>query len=197
MNHPAYLPAPCAASRKTGQNVGQARSGKRFRQCLLRALVAPALVVGLGHAALASDNQPSDIQSMAAYDMMNVPPVNDMPPAADQNTAEVQAGKGMASWYRIGKGHIAGGHACEASGLPVAAHRHLPFGSTVKVTALRSGRNVMVCIGDRGPYVGKRIIDLTPAAAAPLGMMGRGVAKVKLTLVSTPHHRHAHHRRRG
>ena len=52
-----------------------------------------------------------------------------------------------------------------------AAHRILPLGATVAVTHLRTGRQVVVRINDRGPYVDSRrcIIDLSRAAACRLG----------------------------
>lgn len=53
----------------------------------------------------------------------------------------------------------------------VAAHRTLPFGSRVKVTA-SSGKSIVVQIVDRGPFVRGRIIDLSPAAASALGCDG-------------------------
>ena len=53
-----------------------------------------------------------------------------------------------------------------------AAHRTLPFGTSVKVTNKRNGRTVVVRINDRGPFKRGRIIDLTPAAAQRLGFDG-------------------------
>jgi rare lipoprotein A len=65
-----------------------------------------------------------------------------------------------------------------ASGRPLrdgemtAAHKTLPFGSRVRVTNHANGRNVVVTITDRGPYVRGRIIDLTNAACHALGFSG-------------------------
>ncbi len=53
-----------------------------------------------------------------------------------------------------------------------AAHRTLPFGSKVRVTNKSNGRSVIVTINDRGPFVRRRIIDLSPAAARSLGFSG-------------------------
>ena len=69
---------------------------------------------------------------------------------------------------------------------PVAAHRTLPFGSVVRVTNLRNGRQIEVRIIDRGPFVGGRIIDLSFAAAREIDMVGTGTASVRLELVSSP-----------
>ena len=59
-----------------------------------------------------------------------------------------------------------------------AAHRRLPFGTYVRVTRLDSNKVVIVRINDRGPYKWKRIIDLSPAAAAELDLMEIGVTRV-------------------
>jgi rare lipoprotein A len=62
-----------------------------------------------------------------------------------------------------------------------AAHRHLPLGCTCKVTNLLNGKSCIVRINDRGPYIRGRIIDLTPAAAAQIGLGHKqGLAKVKV-----------------
>lgn len=89
-----------------------------------------------------------------------------------------------ASWYG-GEFHgrrTAGGTRFNAHHL-TAAHRSLRFGSKVRVTDLRSGRSVVVRITDRGPYVRGRGIDLSYAAASRLGMLHRGVARVRIELI--------------
>jgi len=65
-----------------------------------------------------------------------------------------------------------------------AAHRVLPFGTYVKVTRLDNGLSVIVRINDRGPYIDGRIIDLSPAAAKRIHMIGTGVTQVKLEVVA-------------
>jgi rare lipoprotein A len=60
-----------------------------------------------------------------------------------------------------------------------AAHRTLPFGTRVRVSDPKSGRNVTVTINDRGPFGKHRILDLSPSAARALGMITRGVIFVK------------------
>ncbi|GMV78367.1 MAG: hypothetical protein AMXMBFR79_14980 [Chitinophagaceae bacterium] len=61
-----------------------------------------------------------------------------------------------------------------------AAHKKLPFNTTVKVTNLNNNKTVTVRINDRGPYVSGRIIDLSKAAAKELGMLNSGVVNVKI-----------------
>jgi rare lipoprotein A len=62
-----------------------------------------------------------------------------------------------------------------------AAHKTLPLGVYVKVRHTRTGREVIVRINDRGPFVGERIIDLSEGAASKLNMIQEGVAVVKVT----------------
>jgi rare lipoprotein A len=64
-----------------------------------------------------------------------------------------------------------------------AAHPNLPFGTQVRVTNVTNGRSVVVRINDRGPYVHGRVVDLSESAAESLGMVERGVVKVKLDVV--------------
>ena len=62
-----------------------------------------------------------------------------------------------------------------------AAHKTLPMGVYVRVQHKRNGKEVVVRINDRGPFVGDRIIDLSESAAERLGMLQEGVAPVKVT----------------
>jgi len=64
-----------------------------------------------------------------------------------------------------------------------AAHRRLPFGTKVQVTRLDTGSSVAVRINDRGPFVKGRVIDLSYAAAKKLGMLRKGVVKVRVVLL--------------
>ena len=92
---------------------------------------------------------------------------------------------GKASWYGP---DFQGGPT--ASGVKydmytfTAAHRTLPMGTIVKVTDEHNGKNVLVCVTDRGPFVRGRVIDLSVAAANQLDMYKRGVANVNLEVVS-------------
>lgn len=67
-----------------------------------------------------------------------------------------------------------------------AAHKTLPFGTHVQVTNTRNGKRVVVRINDRGPFRKGRIIDVSYAAASALGMIGSGLAPVKLSIVKPP-----------
>lgn len=69
-----------------------------------------------------------------------------------------------------------------------AAHRTLPLGTTVRVTNLSNHRSAVVRINDRGPQVKSRIIDLSPRAAAAIGLRahGKGVTRVRLDVLAEP-----------
>lgn len=103
---------------------------------------------------------------------------------------EAHAGKncnirptGKASWYGPNVGSkTASGERFNRHGL-TAAHRTLPFGSRVGVTDVRTGKQVVVQINDRGPFVRGRIIDLAEGAARKLGVKGRGVTGVRLAVL--------------
>ena len=87
---------------------------------------------------------------------------------------------GHASWYSLPANITANGERMNPNEL-TAAHRSLPFGTRVLVENLSNGQSVVVRINDRGPFIGGRIIDLSKAAAASIGMINAGTAKVRVT----------------
>jgi rare lipoprotein A len=87
----------------------------------------------------------------------------------------------MASFYSHGN-RTASGERFDPNEL-TAAHRTLPFGTKVRVTNLANGQSVTVRVNDRGPFVPGRVVDVSHGAAQSLGMVGQGVAKVKLDVV--------------
>jgi rare lipoprotein A len=89
--------------------------------------------------------------------------------------------EGLASWYGLpfhGR-KTASGEIFDRFAF-TAAHRSLPFGSVLIVTALDSGMRVVVRVNDRGPFVKGRLIDLSEAAARELALTGSGVGRVKI-----------------
>jgi len=92
---------------------------------------------------------------------------------------------GLASWYGPGfhGKRTASGEIFNMYEL-TAAHRTFPIGSYVMVTNLENGKSVLVRINDRGPFVKGRIIDLSYAAAKLIGLIGPGVAPVRVELLS-------------
>ena len=88
---------------------------------------------------------------------------------------------GGASWYGPGfNGKRAASGEIFNENAMTAAHRSLPFGTKVQVTDQNTGESVEVVINDRGPFHGKRIIDLSKAAATALGFRNRGTTSVCL-----------------
>lgn len=68
----------------------------------------------------------------------------------------------------------------------VAAHKLFPYNSVVRVKNIENGKVAVVRIIDKGPFIRGRIIELSEAAAAKLGMLGKPTAQVEVTLLSTP-----------
>jgi rare lipoprotein A len=91
---------------------------------------------------------------------------------------------GAASWYgpRFQGRPTASGEKFDKEEL-TAAHPTLPFDTMVRVTNQNNGRSVVVRINDRGPFAGKRIIDLSQRAAEVIGLMKSGVGPVKLDVL--------------
>jgi len=100
----------------------------------------------------------------------------DVPPGSAQ-----LIDKGLASWYgkRFHGRRTASGERYDMHAF-TAAHKTLPFGTKVRVRSVRTGKEVVVRINDRGPFAHKRIIDLSQAAITALGVRHRGVTVVEL-----------------
>ena len=107
------------------------------------------------------------------------------PPIEETDVAR-DLGTGVASYYgqRFHGRRTASGERFDM-GAMTAAHRTLPFGSMVRITNPRTGSEVTVRINDRGPFSGKRVIDLSRAAASRIGLVTRGHGKVKLELLES------------
>ena len=101
--------------------------------------------------------------------------------APDAGPTPEASEEGIASWYgQQFAGHpTANGERFDPRAL-TAAHRSLPFGTCVRVELLSSGKSVEVRINDRGPFVAGRLIDLSEAAAARIGLTTFGVGRVRL-----------------
>jgi rare lipoprotein A len=91
---------------------------------------------------------------------------------------------GSASWYGPGfhGRRTANGERYDMNKL-TAAHKSLPFGTRVRVTNAKTGQSVVVRINDRGPFVGRRVIDLSKGAARAVGLIASGVAPVQLEIL--------------
>ena len=95
--------------------------------------------------------------------------------------------EGLASWYG---GYFHGRRTSSGDVYDMyrmtAAHKSLPLPTYVRVTHLGNGRSVVLRVNDRGPFVEDRIIDLSYAAAAKLGMANSGTARVEVVALDPP-----------
>jgi rare lipoprotein A len=117
---------------------------------------------------------------MAATDPERVDPVARRLPHAKSPLPRTPK-TGIATVYRLDGRTTASGELFNRNAL-TAAHRSLPFGTLVRVTNLHNQRDVVVRINDRGPNVRNRLIDLTPRAAAEIGL--HGIREVRLDVLS-------------
>jgi rare lipoprotein A len=144
---------------------------------------AAALVVALLALAGCSTNRPRGVMADGLNDRVSSQSSQALaPPASPAGDL-----RGMASWYGRGTRHrrTANGERFNRLSL-TAAHRTLPFGSLVRVRNLGNGKTVVVRINDRGPFSGRRLIDLSYGAGRALGMLGAGIAQVELEVVRRP-----------
>lgn len=100
---------------------------------------------------------------------------------------------GYASWYgeELAGNRTANGEVFDPDGVS-AAHRTLPLPSYVEVTALKTGRTILVRVNDRGPFSNDRLIDLSRGAAEQLGVSGRGSTAVRVRRVNPPEQERVH-----
>jgi rare lipoprotein A len=109
---------------------------------------------------------------------------------ADPVAAEAKVfqaiGQGTASYYgrELAGNRTASGERFDPNGL-TAAHRTLPLGTKLRVTNVANGRSVIVRVNDRGPFVGRRLIDVSLGAAREIQMIRSGTAQVRLEIVPT------------
>jgi len=92
--------------------------------------------------------------------------------------------RGIASWYGTKfHGHrTSSGDTYDMYGMS-AAHKTLPLPTYARVTNLQNGKSVVVKINDRGPFHENRLIDLSYAAAARLGILGKGTGLVEVAAI--------------
>jgi rare lipoprotein A len=112
----------------------------------------------------------------------NVASVEEETVFADRSLVEfLDKGSMKASWYGPGfhGRKTANGEIYDQMSF-TAAHKSLKFGTLLKITNQKNNKSVVVRINDRGPYIHGRDLDLSKAAALELGMVKRGVAKIKV-----------------
>jgi rare lipoprotein A len=99
----------------------------------------------------------------------------------DTSSKPILIETGLASWYGPNYHHhaAADGSTFDQNEL-TAAHRTLPLGTTVRVTNIANGEQVLVRITDRGPFAPDRVLDLSKGAADAIGGVRAGIIKVKI-----------------
>ncbi|GAA4038456.1 hypothetical protein GCM10022409_24940 [Hymenobacter glaciei] len=115
--------------------------------------------------------------------LARVPRTTSTDPTATTSSTTVL--RGRASWYgsyfqgkRTSSGERYNRHAY------TCAHKTLPFGTRLRVTNVKNGKSVIVRVSDRGPFRHQRILDLSEAAAHPLGIVDCGAATVVAEVVA-------------
>lgn len=98
-----------------------------------------------------------------------------------QTERRAHSEEGLASWYgrRFHGKKTASGELYDMYAM-TAAHPTLPIPSYARITALDTGKSVVVRINDRGPFHSSRVIDLSYTAAHKLGYLGRGSTRVRV-----------------
>ncbi|WP_018881556.1 septal ring lytic transglycosylase RlpA family protein [Thioalkalivibrio sp. ALE30] len=151
----------------------------------------------LGDAAYDSYPDPADVPQDLA--LIPEPEPRDEPPSRYGNPSEYEVfgqryrtlrtsdgfeEEGYASWYgtKFHGRRTSSGEPYDMYAI-TAAHKSLPLPSFVEVTNLENGKQVIVRVNDRGPFVDGRIIDLSYAAAHRIDMTDAGVARVRIRAV--------------
>ena len=129
-----------------------------------------------------SDRISSLVETVASLEEPAVPAA----PAAEAPAADrfEVVGSGEASYYghELAGNRTASGERFNPNAM-TAAHRTLPLGTKLRVTNKSNGRSVIVRINDRGPFIGRRVIDVSLAAAHKINMVRTGHAQVTLEIV--------------
>ena len=135
------------------------------------------LIMGCAVAGLIALSPKSEARFSSSLSM---PRLSVAPPGEPRET-------GVASWYGedFQGNTTASGEVYDLNGL-TAAHHTLPFGTTIRVTNLRNHKNILLRVNDRGPRLGKRLLDVSWAAAKRLGFVHSGTTRVRVEVVSLP-----------
>jgi rare lipoprotein A len=151
-----------------------------------RPLVSSLLVLLLATSAVAARASDADASTAVAEALASVQPAPAEAASAEPKPAGAlpfidDVETGIASWYgqNFHNKRTASGEAFNAQAL-TAAHPTLPFHTWVRVTLLSTGRSVIVRITDRGPHIANRLIDISRAAAAKIGLVQRGAGTVRI-----------------
>jgi rare lipoprotein A len=107
------------------------------------------------------------------------------PPSTAARSADAMEGLAVVYSDKLNGRKTASGQAFRQNEM-TAAHPSLAFGTRVRVTNTQNDKSVEVRINDRGPTQAGRVIDLSSAAAAKVGIRKTGTAPVKLEVIGEP-----------
>ena len=176
----SYVDGSSAGFRKAVQLFAVALTSATLAACAQSSAVTnKSELLSAGRQASLEDKRDSSLVTTKRVAVMTK---NRGPLSADKHAAESKVSSyGLASFYSEGT-RTASGETFDPHAL-TAAHPNLPFGTKLRVTDVASGRSVIVRVNDRGPFVPGRVVDVSYSAAASLGIIRRGTAKVKLDVV--------------
>lgn len=180
----------------TGTRIdSQTALGRTPRGLQALTLAALASLAPIGASSAAASDAPASARIDASSAIVAIAPAQ---PVAELSatTAETIAesapsapretvmGRGSASYYanKFEGRRTASGERFDNDDM-TAAHRTLPFGTRLRVTSVATGKSVVVRVNDRGPFHGGRMIDVSRAAAAELGLVARGHGTVEIALI--------------
>ena len=170
------------AIRQAAQLFLLAFAGAMLAGCAQQTVTGRSSSLGISPQAPAEQTAPQRRASVAQSRRVAATSRKHTPFASHRNAGDVKtASHGVASFYTEGT-KTASGEKFDTMEM-TAAHPTLPFGTKLRVTNVASGQSVTVRVNDRGPYVQGRVVDVSYSAADALGMVGKGVAKVKLDVV--------------
>ena len=160
--------------------ISQARGAK-----YILALAAVGLLTSTPGMAVIPHDFSTDAEILAPGPKPVLAPIETIAPVeAEAEPAFEHLADGVASYYghELAGNRTASGERFNPKAL-TAAHRTLPLGTKLKVTNKSNGKSVIVRVNDRGPFVKKRLIDLSLGAAQQVGMVAAGHAAVRLELL--------------
>ena len=150
--------------------------------CVLKRVRKIAAATFVGAALLCSSGcKPSVTKSLAETAPENTKPLSPTktsPSSKREKLRQPLDEEGYAVWYSVPENSLARRRAAKDE--YTAAHNHLPLGAVVRVTHLANGKSVVVRITDRGITNKRDMIDLCKEAAAELGMLSEGKARVRI-----------------
>lgn len=151
--------------------------GSSFSRLVLKSFrpIVATVLLGAALAGSSCKRQPAEFQSEKPKPSTEAQPASS---AKNDDRKTPYRREGYAVWYVVPANSLAKLRA--GKGEPTAAHTHLPLGTMVHVTHLANGKSVIVRITDRCITKTGAGIDLCKEAAELLGMIGEGMARVRM-----------------